>query len=240
MVRPGRLSARGLRQGPPPRQTGKPAGMGSGPGSPATRSQGHHRWSWRASEEEKMEQPASAPPPDGSFGALLRTLRHRACLSQEQLAARAELSERTVRNLEADRVRSPRTDTVRLLADALALTGPERQSWVAAAQGTNRRQVAAGPPRCRQPGAAGPVRDRCRPHRGRSARLPPGDYLPDRRDGPDRPGRALRTPRPTPAPTAQIQAASDYRPSVSSQRACLPTISVGLMAARTLAFPPQC
>ena len=93
-----------------------------------------------------MEQLASAPPPDGSFGALLRTFRPRACLSQEQLAARADLSERTVRNLEAGRVRSPRTHTVRLLADALALTGPQRHSWVAAAQGANRRQAAAGPP----------------------------------------------------------------------------------------------
>ena len=36
-----------------------------------------------------MEQPASAPPPDGSFGALLRVFRHRAYLSQEQLAARS-------------------------------------------------------------------------------------------------------------------------------------------------------
>ena len=93
-----------------------------------------------------MEQLASAPPPDGSIGALLRAFRHRACLSQEQLAARADLSERTVRNLEAGRVRSPRTHTVRLLADALALTGPERQNWVAAAQGANRRQAQAGPP----------------------------------------------------------------------------------------------
>jgi cytoskeletal protein RodZ len=48
-----------------------------------------------------MEQLVSAPSPAGSFGALLRARRHRACLSQEQLAARAELSERTVRNLEA-------------------------------------------------------------------------------------------------------------------------------------------
>ena len=91
-----------------------------------------------------MEQPAGAPPPDSSFGALLRAFRHRACLSQEQLAARAELSERTVRDIEAGRVRSPRHDTVRLLADALALTGPERQNWVAAAQGANR--LLAGPP----------------------------------------------------------------------------------------------
>ena len=91
-----------------------------------------------------MEQMASPPPPDGSFGALLRAFRDRAYLSQEQLAARAELSERTVRNLEAGRVRSPRSDTVRLLADALALTEPERQSWVAAARGANGRQAEAG------------------------------------------------------------------------------------------------
>jgi transcriptional regulator with XRE-family HTH domain len=98
-----------------------------------------------------MEQLASAPPPDGSIGALLRAFRHRACLSQEQLAARADLSERTVRNLEAGRVRSPRTHTVRLLADALALTEPERESCVAAAQGANGRQAQAG-----LPGAGGP------------------------------------------------------------------------------------
>ena len=100
-----------------------------------------------------MEQPASAPPPDSSFGALLRAFRHRAYLSQEQLAARAELSERTVRNLEAGRVRSPHNDTVRLLADALALTEPERQSWVAAAHDANGRQAEAG-----LPGAGGPAR----------------------------------------------------------------------------------
>jgi transcriptional regulator with XRE-family HTH domain len=86
------------------------------------------------------------PRPDGSFGALLRAFRHRAYLSQEQLAARAELSERAVRNLEAGRVRSPRNDTVRLLADALALTEPERESWVAAAQGANGRQTEVGLP----------------------------------------------------------------------------------------------
>jgi len=99
-----------------------------------------------------MEQPASASPPDGSFGALLRAFRHRACLSQEQLAARAELSERAVRNLEVGRVRSPRNNTVRLLAEALALAEPEQQRWVAAAQGANPRQVEAGPP-----GTGGPA-----------------------------------------------------------------------------------
>jgi transcriptional regulator with XRE-family HTH domain len=99
-----------------------------------------------------MELLASAPPPDGSFGALLQAFRHRACLSQEQLAARAELSERTVRNLEAGRVRSPRLATVRLLADALELAEPERGNWLAAARGVNGRPAEPGPP-----GAGGPA-----------------------------------------------------------------------------------
>jgi transposase len=86
-----------------------------------------------------MEQLVGASSPPDSFGALLRARRHRAYLSQEQLAARAEVSERTVRNLEADRVRSPRTDTVRLLADALHLSERERESWFEAARGVNRR-----------------------------------------------------------------------------------------------------
>jgi transposase len=88
-----------------------------------------------------MEELITASPPASSFGALLRACRHRAYLSQEQLAERAELSERTVRNLEADRVRSPRTDTVRLLADALQLSGPERENWFEAALGVSHQQA---------------------------------------------------------------------------------------------------
>jgi len=88
-----------------------------------------------------MEQLVTASPAPGSFGALLRACRHRAYLSQEQLAAQAELSERTVRNLEAGRVRSPRTDTVRLLADALQLSEPDRDSWFAAAKGVNHQRT---------------------------------------------------------------------------------------------------
>jgi len=100
-----------------------------------------------------MEQLVSAAPPRGSFGALLRARRQRALLSQEQLAARAGLSERTVRNLEAGRVQLPRTDTVRLLVEALQLTGPERGDWFAAARGVpHRRAVPAAP------GAGGPAR----------------------------------------------------------------------------------
>jgi helix-turn-helix protein len=50
-----------------------------------------------------LDQLVNDSLPPGSFGALLRARRHRACLSQEQLGARAELSERTVRNLEPGR-----------------------------------------------------------------------------------------------------------------------------------------
>jgi transcriptional regulator with XRE-family HTH domain len=96
---------------------------------------------------EDMEELVSVSPPPGWFGALLRACRHRACLSQQQLAAQAELSERTVRNLEAGRVRSPRTDTVRLLADALQLSEPDRDCWFAVAKGvTHQRAPAAGGP----------------------------------------------------------------------------------------------
>jgi len=84
-----------------------------------------------------MEQPVSAAWERGSFGAILRAYRHGAHLSQEELATRAELSERTVRSLEAGRVQSPRTDTVRLLADALELSQADRKRWFEAARAMN-------------------------------------------------------------------------------------------------------
>lgn len=65
------------------------------------------------------------------LGALVRRWRQRALLSQDELADRAGLSARTVRNVEAGRV--PRLETARLLADALQLTGPELDEFTAAA-----------------------------------------------------------------------------------------------------------
>jgi LuxR family maltose regulon positive regulatory protein len=60
------------------------------------------------------------------FGALLRTYRVGAGLSQEELAERAHLSQRTVSDLERGVTSAPYRETVTLLADALELTEPDR------------------------------------------------------------------------------------------------------------------
>jgi transcriptional regulator with XRE-family HTH domain len=70
-----------------------------------------------------------------AFGPLLRQLRTRAGLSQEQLARAAALNTRTVSDLERGINLTVRNQTARLLADALALTGPDRAGFLAAARG---------------------------------------------------------------------------------------------------------
>jgi transcriptional regulator with XRE-family HTH domain len=67
------------------------------------------------------------------FGALLRELRRRAGLTQENLADRSNLGVRTVRRLETGDGADPRVATVRQLADALGLADPERVELLAAA-----------------------------------------------------------------------------------------------------------
>src|SRR5262245_17704725 len=71
---------------------------------------------------------------ESSFGALLRRLRTAAALSQEQLAERAGLSVRGLSDLERGVHRAPRLETVRLLADALALAEPDRAELLSAAR----------------------------------------------------------------------------------------------------------
>lgn len=84
-----------------------------------------------------------------AFGAVLRTLRSRAGLTQEELADRSGLSVRAIRNLEIGRTERPQRQTVTLLAHALRLRGDDHTALLAAA---GRRQAA--PPatgRCELP-----------------------------------------------------------------------------------------
>jgi WD40 repeat protein/transcriptional regulator with XRE-family HTH domain len=75
------------------------------------------------------EQPAL------SFAGLLRQLRAGARLTQEELAAAAGVSVRSVSNLERGINRTAHKDTAVLLAGALGLTGPAADLFVAAARG---------------------------------------------------------------------------------------------------------
>jgi len=67
-----------------------------------------------------------AEQPGLGFAGLLRQLRAEAGLTQEDLAAAAGLSPRSVSDLERGIHRTARQDTARLLADALGLAGPAR------------------------------------------------------------------------------------------------------------------
>ncbi len=68
------------------------------------------------------------------FGALLKGHRLESGLTQEGLAARAGLSTRAVSDLERDGGRTPRLETVTLLAAALALPPDQRGALLAAAR----------------------------------------------------------------------------------------------------------
>ncbi|GLW68783.1 regulatory protein AfsR [Kitasatospora phosalacinea] len=78
-----------------------------------------------------MTEHGAADPP--AFGPLLRELRTRTGTSQQAAAARAGLSARALRDLEHGRVRRPRENTVRRLAEALGLTGHQAAELRAAA-----------------------------------------------------------------------------------------------------------
>jgi predicted ATPase len=69
-----------------------------------------------------------------SFGQLLKQHRLRVGLSQERLAEQSELSVNQISDLERDRRARPHPDTLRRLADALALTEQERGTFVTLAR----------------------------------------------------------------------------------------------------------
>jgi tetratricopeptide (TPR) repeat protein/transcriptional regulator with XRE-family HTH domain len=68
------------------------------------------------------------------IGEEVRAARFGARLTQEQLSERSGVSVRTIVELERGQVRRPRHDTIRRLADACDLTGPDRQRFEAAAR----------------------------------------------------------------------------------------------------------
>src|SRR3954471_9941155 len=71
------------------------------------------------------------------FDAVLRRHRLRAKLTQEELAARAAIGVRTVRDLERGRSSRPQRTTVELLAQALGLQGRDREDFLAVARGAS-------------------------------------------------------------------------------------------------------
>src|SRR5215218_5565868 len=76
-------------------------------------------------------EPAYEPQ---AFGNLLRRHRVLGGMSQEELAERARLSARAISDLERGVKRTPRRDTVQLLAEALELSGETRRAFVTAAR----------------------------------------------------------------------------------------------------------
>ncbi len=69
------------------------------------------------------------------FGELLRQLRNEVGLTQEELAAAAQVSQRAISDLERGVNHTARKVTAELLADALDLAEPARAAFVAAARG---------------------------------------------------------------------------------------------------------
>src|SRR5262249_25462804 len=84
--------------------------------------------------EMESDQTGTGLPP--GFGVLLRRLRSSADLTQEELAERAGVSARLISDLERGAIQRPRRDTVRMLADALPLTGADREASAAQARGS--------------------------------------------------------------------------------------------------------
>jgi predicted ATPase/transcriptional regulator with XRE-family HTH domain len=77
------------------------------------------------------------------FDAVLRSQRLRAKLTQEELAARAAIGVRTVRDLERGRASRPQRTTAELLAQALGLAGTDREAFLSAARGQSSGSASA-------------------------------------------------------------------------------------------------
>jgi tetratricopeptide (TPR) repeat protein/transcriptional regulator with XRE-family HTH domain len=81
-----------------------------------------------------------------AFGTLLRRHRLAADLTQEELAERAQVSKRSIGDMERGAAHRPRKDTVALLAAALNLSPREQAVFVDAARRVGALQLSAGAP----------------------------------------------------------------------------------------------
>jgi tetratricopeptide (TPR) repeat protein len=80
------------------------------------------------------------------FSRLLRLYRASARLTQEELAERAAVSSRTIRDIERGAVRAPRKTSTEAIADALELVGQARESFLEAAQNARWRDTDTSEP----------------------------------------------------------------------------------------------
>nr|WP_191910310.1 tetratricopeptide repeat protein [Microbispora cellulosiformans] len=112
---------------------------------------------------------------------MLRGLRIRAMLTQEELAALSGVSERQIREIESGRVPMPRAGTVRMLADALDLSPEDRAAFQLAAQPGATQSGATQPetphPKAGQPDTGQP--DAGQREAGRSAAARPFTEQPE-------------------------------------------------------------
>jgi tetratricopeptide (TPR) repeat protein/transcriptional regulator with XRE-family HTH domain len=107
-------------------------------------------------DETRSQPDEVAAGAAADLGALLRTWRAQALLTQEELATRAGLNVRTIRRLESGRLRRPRSMSVRLLVDALGLDRAEAEILASAATGTPRRTTRSTRPAADSPPAVVP------------------------------------------------------------------------------------
>jgi transcriptional regulator with XRE-family HTH domain len=90
-----------------------------------------------------------------SFAAALRTARHAAGMTLEDLAEASGVSVRALSDMERGRALGPQRRTVELIADALKLDGVHRDGFITSAKAGRRRSayLAAAPGLCELPGA---------------------------------------------------------------------------------------
>jgi transcriptional regulator with XRE-family HTH domain len=79
-----------------------------------------------------------------NFGGALKRHRQRLAWSQEDLADASGVAARTISDLERGVAQQPRSSTVRMLAEALSLSGADLAAFKAAARGSREAGLAGG------------------------------------------------------------------------------------------------